>query len=244
MLMPFDRWRVGMVAAAAALVMPAVASANEEPPAAASMDASQPATTAPSASNPSSASTASGASAVSAAVSEPLFLDKGWRALSFGGGVAFASDSTDSSAVVTFHQFIARDFEFNLSLAGWFYAQDEDDDDGEEAQDALGVNPAFGFRWHFLSSATTEAPSDRSWSVYADIGIGVVFTDEDVPPGGTKYNFTPRAGVGATFALGESGTRLDVGLRWAHVSNASTSGTDDNPSRDSVMGYVGVMFPF
>lgn len=193
---------------------------------------------------PGPAAAAAEAPAMSEDEGARLFLDKGWHALSIGGGVAFASDSTDSSVVVAYHTFIAQDFEFNLSLAGWFFAQDEDGDDGEEARDALGVNPALGFRWHFWNSRGAAAPADRSWSVYADIGIGMVFSDEDVPPGGTKYNFTPRAGLGATFALGDSGTRLDLGVRWHHISNASTSGTDDNPSRDGVMIYAGVMFPF
>jgi len=169
------------------------------------------------------------------------FLDKGWWGWSVGGGVAFNSASTDTNLVLTFHTFIAKDFEFNFGLGGWYYAQDEDGDDNEKAEDALGINPAFGVRWHFW---TPKAPEDRSWSVYADAGIGMVFTDEDVPPGGTKYNFTPRAGLGATFQLNDTGARFDVGVRWAHISNASTSGTDDNPSRDSVMVYVGVMFPF
>lgn len=199
---------------------------------------------------PSADATTEPASASAEKAAEPAvtsslrFLDKGWWGWSVGGGVAFNSESTDTNAVLTFHTFIADDFEFNFGLGGWYYAQDEDGDDNEKAEDALGINPAFGFRWHFLSTRNSEKADDRRWSVYADVGIGMVFTDEDVPPGGTKYNFTPRAGVGATFALGDEGVRLDVGVRWAHVSNASTSGTDDNPSRDSPMVYVGVMVPF
>lgn len=190
------------------------------------------------------AESASGADSAAPTTPSLRFLDKGWWGWSVGGGVAFHSESTDSNAVLTFHTFIADDFEFNFGLGGWYYAQDEDGDDNEKAEDALGINPAFGFRWHFLNTRDSEKGDDRRWSLYADVGIGMVFTDEDVPPGGTTYNFTPRAGVGATFALGDEGVRLDVGVRWQHVSNASTSGTDDNPSRDSPMVYVGVMVPF
>lgn len=169
------------------------------------------------------------------------FLDKGWWGWSLGAGVAFNSESTDTNLVANFHTFLAEDFEFNFGLGGWYYAQDDEGEDGEEADDALGLNPRFGFRWHF---ARPQDHADRSWSVYAEAGIGMVFTDHEVPPGGTHYNFTPHAGVGATFAMGDSGARLDLGVRWAHVSNASTSGTDDNPSRDSPMVYAGFMFPF
>ena len=71
-----------------------------------------------------------------------------------------------------------------------------------------------------------------------------LFTGDDVPPDGTSINFTPRAGMGVTRALDDSGTRLMVGVRWAHISNARIEGDGENPSRDSVMGYVGVIWPF
>jgi lipid A 3-O-deacylase len=36
--------------------------------------------------------------------------------------------------------------------------------------------------------------------------------------------------------------RLLVGARWHHISNANLY--RDNPGRDSLMGYVGLSFPF
>lgn len=161
----------------------------------------------------------------------PAFGTKGSDWISVGAGVALVDDSTDINAYGTYHIFLVTDFEFDFTLGGWYFIQDEGDDEA-------GINPAIGFRWHFLNH--------QSWSLYGEFGIGLLGSTGDVPPGGTSFNFTPRAGIGATIALGEaaSAPRLDLGVRWHHISNASQWGSDDNPSRDSIMVYMGVMFPF
>ena len=141
-----------------------------------------------------------------------------------------SSDATDARMDVTVRTFLAEDFEFNLSLSGWAFFQD-----GEDAQ---GVNPGLAFRWHFIND------HERGYSVYAETGIGLLFANDEVPDTGTRFNFTPHVGVGTTFNINDSGARLDLGIGWHHISNASTSGTDDNPARDSVAVWIGVMFPF
>ena len=158
------------------------------------------------------------------------FGESGSDWLSVGGGVAISDDSNDFNAYATYHIFLAKNFEFDVTLGGWYFSQDKDD--------AAGINPAIGFRWHFLNK--------QSWSLYADFGIGLLASNDDVPYDGTSFNFTPRAGIGSTIALGNAATapRLDLGVRWHHISNASLNGTDDNPARDGVMFYAGVMFNF
>lgn len=148
---------------------------------------------------------------------------------SVSGMGTISDDSTDARLAYTVHAFIADGFEFNLSLAGWGFFQD--------GQDAAGINPGLGFRWHFIND------QEKGYSVYAQTGIGLLWATDEVPDGGTRFNFTPHAGVGATFGIGDGGTRLDLGLGWHHISNASTSGSDDNPARDSLAVWVGVMFP-
>jgi len=37
--------------------------------------------------------------------------------------------------------------------------------------------------------------------------------------------------------------RLFGGLRWHHLSNANLAGSNENPGRDSIMGYIGLDFP-
>jgi len=166
----------------------------------------------------------------------PRFGAAGSSWLSLTAGVMFDnSDNIDYSLRLTYHQFLARDFEINLGLTGWFHDQPEEN----EASGSFDL----GFRYHFLND------TERGWSVYADTGIGLMLSSGNVPELGTSYNFTPRAGVGLTMLLPENlggavGARLDLGLGWQHYSNASTSSSRNNPARDSLIVRLGVIFPF
>jgi hypothetical protein len=159
----------------------------------------------------------------------PAFGSEGSRWWILGGGVSQNfSDATDFNAFGAYSYFLIQDVEFSAELGAWYYAQTGDD--------ALGLNPNMVLRWHFYN--------EGDMTIYADAGIGLVFTTDDVPPEGTSVNFTPRLGLGITHALDDAGTRLMVGVRWAHVSNARIEGDGENPSRDAAMAYVGVIFPF
>lgn len=162
---------------------------------------------------------------------EPFGL-KGQTRLTIGSGVAFGleddDDSTDFNLNVAWSRFLVDDIEMRLELGAWYFEQESDD--------AWGVNPNFVLRWHLLNK-------DR-WTFYADAGIGLLFSTDDVPPGGTSANFTPRAGVGITHQMGDRGQRAELGVRWHHVSNARITGDSDNPDRDGIMIYAGYSFPF
>ncbi|MBS0196098.1 MAG: acyloxyacyl hydrolase [Planctomycetes bacterium] len=145
-----------------------------------------------------------------------------------GGGAGTEFDGVDANVFGSFNYFIVDDVEIDAELGGWYFVQD--------GTDAAGINPAINFRWHFVNTG--------DWTVFADIGIGVLFATDDVPEGGTSFDFTPRAGMGFTRALDDHGTRLLVGARWQHFSNARIFGDDDNPGRDDIMLYLGVVFPF
>jgi hypothetical protein len=160
----------------------------------------------------------------------PRFGAEGHWWFSAGAGVADNFNSaTDFAIHLGASYFIADDVEIAAELALWRYDLADDS--------TFGVNPNLVFRWHFVN--------ERTYTLYADIGIGLVFSADDVPDDGTSVNFTPRAGVGMTFLLDESrGWRGQVGVRWAHISNARLQGDDDNPSRDSIMVYAGIIIPF
>lgn len=160
----------------------------------------------------------------------PRFGAEGHWWLTAGAGVADSFNSeTDFAIHLGASYFVVDDVEIAGELALWRYDLADDS--------TFGVNPNLVFRWHFVN--------ERSYTLYADIGIGLVFSADDVPDDGTSVNFTPRAGLGMTFLLDESRAwRGQVGVRWAHVSNARLQGDDDNPSRDSIMVYAGIIIPF
>ncbi len=126
--------------------------------------------------------------------------------------------------------FLEDTFTMDFELNGLYFSQSEGDD-------TAAINLALLFRWHFWRS------SDNHWSIYADAGAGLMLSGEDVPPGGTSFNFTPQAGMGFSVLLDEArDVRLLSGFRWYHVSNANTF--EDNPGLNTLMVYAGVNFPF
>jgi hypothetical protein len=84
--------------------------------------------------------------------------------------------------------------------------------------------------------------ADR-FSFYIDGGGGYSWANNSVPVGGTKYNFTARAGLGVAWRLADDPSLLG-GARYFHLSNAQAHGKEKNPSYDGVEYYVGLMFTF
>lgn len=146
-----------------------------------------------------------------------------------GTGLAYDFDgSTDVPIRGAYSYFLGDGIEFSLELDGWYFAQ--------EGDDAVGASVSTIFRWHFVRK--------DPWTVYLDAGIGVMGASDEVPDGGTQFNFMPQAGAGVTRRLNDAGLRLQLGMRWHHISNARAQGDDENPDRDSLMVYGGLIFPF
>lgn len=156
------------------------------------------------------------------------FGTKGTEWWTFGGGVANdLNESTDYNVRVAWSQFVSTNIEFSLEANGWYFDQPGDN--------SFGINPAFVFRWHMYN--------EGNWTVFGDVGIGFLVTTDDTPDTGTSFNFTPRIGAGVTYRVSED-MRLQFGLRWHHISNARLEGDSENPARDGVLFYAGVMIPF
>lgn len=100
-------------------------------------------------------------------------------------------------------------------------------------EDALGLNLGIIFRWHLYRQ--------ENWSLYFDGGAGILGTTNQVPSAGSSFNFTPQVGIGGTINLNRE-QRLMMGIRWHHISNADLY--ENNPGRDSIMGYFGINFPY
>jgi hypothetical protein len=147
-----------------------------------------------------------------------------------GGGAAYdLKDAADYNLRVAYSVFLVEDVEFSAELNGWYFSQPGDDE--------AGINPAITFRWHFVNTG--------KWTVFADVGIGILAATGDVPAGGTSFDFTPRAGVGFTREISEdTGARLQVELSWHHISTGRINGDARNPSRDAPMLFAGIQVPF
>jgi hypothetical protein len=154
-------------------------------------------------------------------------------------GVAVANNfqsATDSNIHLAFSEFLADDFEFAVEAAVWYFHQPGDD--------TGGVSGSMIFRWHFLHA------EDYKWSVFGDAGIGILGAFDNVPDGGTGFDFLPRLGGGFTYALDDSvdgesrGSRIMVGVRYHHISNGRISGDSRNPARDGVAIYAALVIPF
>ncbi len=154
---------------------------------------------------------------------------QGTRWAVFGAGVAIdGDDSTDLGGFAQMTWFIVDDVELGGEAGVWHFQQ--------RGEDAAGGSLSALIRWHFVNEGRL--------SLFVDGGIGMLGATDDVPEGGTELNFMPRAGVGATWRPWDGEMRLLLGLRWHHISNARSSGAEDNPSRDGAMLYVGLGVPF
>ena len=114
---------------------------------------------------------------------------------------------------------------FSLEVAGYDVLQ--------EGPDAYAGELRLMMRHHLIVR-------DR-WSIFADVGQGVIESSDRVPPGGTRFNFIFRAGLGATWELRDN-MHLIGGVHYVHLSNAQIEGSDRNPSINGIEGYVGLMW--
>lgn len=159
----------------------------------------------------------------------------GSKAWTIGG--LYANDFDEANDVnihVAWSTFLADDLEFAVEAAGWYFNQ--------PGEDTGGISGSMVFRWHALHT------DNYDWSLYLDAGIGLLGGFDEVPDGGTEFNFLPRLGGGFTTVLGENrdgqAPRLMVGARWHHISNARIRGDERNPARDALAGYIAIVFPF
>jgi hypothetical protein len=75
-------------------------------------------------------------------------------------------------------------------------------------------------------------------SVFWEIGPGISYATNEVPVGGTRFNYVFQVGSGMSYTF-SSGVNLVGGLRWLHLSNNSLNGRDKNPDIQAVGIYVG-----
>lgn len=77
------------------------------------------------------------------------------------------------------------------------------------------------------------------WTLFADVGPGISWSDTAVPPRGTRFNFLLLGGGGAAWPIGRQVEAL-VGVRWIHLSNNGREGRRRNPDIEALGAYVGL----
>lgn len=170
------------------------------------------------------------APALELAHAESPFGAKGsWRFNVTGAyAIEFDDHNQLASAGVGFSYFMAERFSLETEFNAVYVDQRGDD--------AIAANFNLLVRWHFLED------EGQRWTMFGDLGAGLFYGNHPVPAEGSRFNFTPQAGIGFTHRLDDADTRLIVGVRWHHLSNARTS--ERNPGRDSMMVYLGLSVPF
>lgn len=166
---------------------------------------------------------------------EPVFGEDGYASLDIEFGVAVTQNNEDYQLRVGYSTFLVDDFQISYGVSAWYHDQ--------EIDNQASASFDFSFRYHFWKEDTDRGVSP-SWTLYGETGIGVMASSGDVPDLGSTFNFIPRAGGGVTFApFDDSAVRINLGLRWHHISNGSVFGSDENPDRDALMIFTGVVIP-
>lgn len=90
----------------------------------------------------------------------------------------------------------------------------------------VGLNP-FALKWNFASHHNVVP--------YVDIGGGTLFTNNQVPPGTSRVNFTTSAALGVHFLRSKYNWSAEV--RYMHISNAGLS--KPNPGINTIQVRIG-----
>ena len=166
----------------------------------------------------------------------PLFGDKGAAfprgTRAFEANAAYIhpirfSDDKFYGGNVAGHYFFGDEVSLGLELQGYFVDQ--------VFEDTALAGANIVLRWHFFAA-------DR-FTLFVDGALGAAVAEEEVPEGGTHFNYTPKGGGGATFKLRDD-LHLIGGVRFFHLSNGNLHGRDENPSQDGVQYFAGVLFTF
>jgi hypothetical protein len=90
-------------------------------------------------------------------------------------------------------------------------------------------------RWRFRQGERVDA--------FAELGLGLSWSDTPVPPRGTHFNYLAEAGVGLARRVGRQ-THAVVGFRLLHLSNNDREGAGRNPDIEAIGGYAALLVGF
>lgn len=119
-----------------------------------------------------------------------------------------------------------------------------------DEQTALGFGTNFSNWWtsgRDVQSAELEGQlllyPVRDWPVFLDGTTGFQLANDQIPPGGTVWNFSFGFGVGLELPIA-TGTSALVGAHYHHISNALGRDSDRNPSQNEARLWIGLGWTF
>jgi hypothetical protein len=159
------------------------------------------------------------------------YFEKGTFALTLTPGyyVDFESGEKINPYTAGFSYYVAEHVALGVEVSGYVL----DAKDGFNDAGAGGAN--LTLRHHVYERG--------DFSLFLDVALGMIYADDEFPPGGTRFNFTEQFGVGVTYRLADHWFLIGA-ARYIHISNAYIHGQDQNPGVNAVGGYLGVMFTF
>jgi hypothetical protein len=91
----------------------------------------------------------------------------------------------------------------------------------------FGLNP-FALKWNFVPH--------RNIAPYVELGGGTLFTNDRVPPGTSRVNFTTSGAIGTRFLRRKYNWSAEI--RFMHISNAGL--TTPNPGINTIQLRLGI----
>jgi hypothetical protein len=90
----------------------------------------------------------------------------------------------------------------------------------------FGVTPV-SFKWHFTSAGKVVP--------YVELAGGMLWTNHEVPPGSTDFNFTPQAAFGIQLLRADR-KAVSFSVRYMHISNGGR--VAPNPGTNTIQAMV------
>jgi hypothetical protein len=158
--------------------------------------------------------------------------DKGTFCVSLTGGYYSDVESPNERVnpyTLGANYYVRDDLALGVEVSGYVL----DAKDGFDDAGAAGAN--LTLRHHIFERG--------DFSTFLEVALGMIYADDEFPPGGTRFNFTEQFGVGVTYRLRDN-VFVVGGGRFIHISNAYIHGRDQNPGVNALGGYVGLMLTF
>lgn len=82
-----------------------------------------------------------------------------------------------------------------------------------------------------------------AWRIYVEAGPGISWSDLDVPPRGTRFNYLFQGGAGVMRRIGRNAHVVGA-FRFLHLSNHFREGRERNPDLETLGAFTGLSVSF